>query len=65
MSKIIKNLIKSLIFGVLIFFGFFYTLGFIFNPAFGAIITIGISIIVTILFCTYTIIDTIKEYSGK
>ena len=65
MIKILKNLIKSLIFGILIFLGFFYTLGTIFNAAFGAIMTTGISIIVTMLFCTYTIIDTIKEYCSK
>ncbi|MDV4150564.1 hypothetical protein R0131_06920 [Clostridium sp. AL.422] len=65
MSKILMNLIKSIIFGILIYLGFFYTLGTIFSAAFGAVMTTGISIIVTMLFCTYTIIDTIKEYSGK
>lgn len=65
MNKIFKNIIKSLLFGILTFFGFFYTLGYIFNGSFGVIISTGISIIIIILFCTFTIIDTIKEYCGK
>ncbi|MDU7069594.1 MAG: hypothetical protein E6343_16715 [Clostridium perfringens] len=30
-----------------------------------ALAVIGLSIICTVLYCTYTIIDTIKEYCGK
>lgn len=65
MNKIYKNLIKSFLFGMLIFFGFGYTLGIIFNGDFAGVAIVGISIISTIVFCTYTIIDTIKEYCDK
>lgn len=65
MNKIYKNLIKSFLFGMLIFFGFGYTLGIIFNGDFAGVAIVGISIISTIVFCTYMIIDTIKEYCDK
>lgn len=61
MNKIYKNLIKSLLFGILVFFGFGYILGAIFNGDAAGIAILGISIISTIVFCTYTIIDTIKN----
>lgn len=67
MNKIYKNLIKSFLFGIVINFGFLFVFFNImrFNGHDGAMITIGISIISTIIYCTYTIIDTIKEYCGK
>lgn len=65
MNKTYKNLIKSLLFGILVFFGFLYTLGFIFNGDDAGIAVVGISIISTVVFCTYTIIDTIKKYCDK
>lgn len=65
MNKIYKYLLKSFLWGMLVFFGFFYTLGTIFNGNFAGETIIGISIISTIVFCTYTIVDAIKEYCGK
>lgn len=38
---------------------------FRFNGKDAILATIGLSIISTIIYCTYTIIDTIKEYCGK
>lgn len=65
MNKIYKNLLKSFLFGMLVFFGFGCTLGVIFNGNSAGIAIVAISIISTIVFCTYTIVDTIKEYCGK
>ena len=65
MNKFFKNIPKSLLLGILTFFGFFYTLGYIVNGSFGVIISTGIFIIIVMLFCTFTIIDTIKEYCMK
>ena len=62
MNKTYKNLIKSLLFGILVFFGFVYLLGAIFNGDDAGIGILGISIISTVVFCTYTIIDTIKNH---
>lgn len=62
MNKTYKNLIKSLLFGILVFFGFGYTLGAIFNGDDAGIAILGISIISTVVYCTYTIIDTIKNH---
>ena len=67
MNKIYKNLIKSFLFGIVIIWGFL----FIFIELFkvygkdATLAIIGLSIISTIIYCTYTIIDTIKEYCGK
>ena len=65
MNRILKNIIKSIFFGILTFFGFFYTLGYMFNGTFGVVISTGVSTIIVIIFCTFTIIDTIKEYCDK
>lgn len=62
MNKTYKNLIKSLLFGILVFFGFEYLLGAIFNGDASGMAILGISIISTVVFCTYTIIDTIKNH---
>ena len=67
MNKIYKNLIKSFLFGIVIIWGFLFMFIelFRFNGKDVALVIIGLSIISTIIYCTYTIIDTIKEYCGK
>lgn len=59
------NIIKSLLLGILVFFAFFFVLANIFNGSSAEMAILGISIISTIIFCTYTIMDTIKKYCGK
>lgn len=65
MNKIYKNLIKSFLLGILIFFGSFFAMGFVFNGEGAGIAIVGISTISTIIYCTYIIIDTIKEHCSK
>lgn len=65
MNKILINLIKSLLLGILVSIGFFCTLGSILKGKDAGIIILGISTISTIIFCTYTIIDEIKKYCDK
>ena len=67
MNKIYKNLIKSFLFGIVIIWGFLFMFIelFRFNGKDAILAIIGLSIISTIIYCTYTIIDTIKEYCGK
>lgn len=67
MNKIYKNLIKSFLLGIIIIWGFLFVFIelFRFNGKDVALVIIGLSIISTIIYCTYTIIDTIKEYCGK
>lgn len=65
MNKILINLIKSLLLGILVLFGFFCALASILNGKDAGIVIVGISTITTIIFCTYTIIDAIKKYCDK
>ena len=65
MKKAYKNFIKSLLFGILIVYGFFLVIGFIFRGNNVGVEIVAIPIISTIIYCTYTIIDTIKEYYEK
>lgn len=65
MGRIEKNIIKSFLYGIVVFFVFAGILGSIFNGDFGELAVVGISVISTMVFCTYTIVDTIKEYSGE
>lgn len=67
MIKFYKNLIKSFLFGILIVSGFVYVSLEIINieGEYAGIAIIGLAIISTILYCTYKIIDTIKEYYEK
>lgn len=67
MNKIYKNLIKSFLLGIVILYGFifvFYEI-FRFNGDDASIAVIGLAIISTIIYSTYIIIDSIKEYCGK
>lgn len=65
MKKAYKNFIKSLLFGILIVYGLFLVIGFIFRGNNVGVEIVAIPIISTIIYCTYTIIDTIKEYCSK
>lgn len=67
MNKIYKNLIKAFLFGIVIIWGFLFMFieVFRFNGEDAVLAIIGLSIISTIIYCTYTIIDTIKEYCRK
>lgn len=67
MNKIYKNLIKSFLLGIVIIWGllFMFIELFRFNGKDSIFLIIGISIVSTIIYCTYTIIDTIKEYCEK
>ena len=65
MVKFFYNITKSILIGIAIMVISFFTMGFIFNDPNESTIIIGIAIISTILYCTYTIIDTIKEYCDK
>lgn len=65
MNKLYSNLIKSFLLAILIFFGIGYPLGLILNGDFAGMTIVAISILSTIVFCTYTIIDTIKKYCDK
>lgn len=67
MHKIYKNIIKSFLFGAAIIWGFLFVFIelFRFNGKDAVLAIIGLSIISTIIYCTYTIIDTIKECCGK
>lgn len=67
MNKTYKNIIKSFLLGILIIWGFLLVFIELFrlNGDDAALAVIGLSIICTVLYCTYTIIDTIKEYCGK
>ncbi|MDU2121755.1 MAG: hypothetical protein E7E64_04405 [Clostridium celatum] len=67
MNRIYKNLIKSFLFGILIIWGVLFVFLEImrFGGEYAGIAIIGLAIISTIIYCTYTIIDTIKEYCSK
>ena len=67
MMKFYKNLIKSVLFGILIVSGFIYvSLGIInIEGEYAGVVIMGLAIISTMLYCTYKIIDTIKEYCSK
>lgn len=65
MGRIEKNIIKSFLYGIVVFFVFAGIFGSIFNGDLGGLAIVGISVISTMVFCTYTIVDTIKEYSGE
>lgn len=63
MNKIYKNLIKSFLLGIVIIWGllFMFIELFRFNGKDAIFLIIGISIVSTIIYCTYTI----KEYCEK
>ena len=66
MNRTYKNIIKSFLLGLVIIWGFlwvFIDLVKLTGELAGC--AVGLSIICTVLYCTYTIIDTIKEYCGK
>lgn len=65
--KFYKNLIKSFLFGILIVSGFIYVSLEIMNISgeYAGVTIIGLAIISTMLYCTYKIIDIIKEYYEK
>lgn len=67
MKKIYKNLIKSFLWGILIIWGFFFVSleKMRVSGEYAGVAIIGLAIISTIIYCTYTIIDTIKEYYEK
>ena len=67
MMKFYKNLIKSVLFGILIVSGFIYVSLEIINieGEYAGVVIMGLAIISTMLYCTYKIIDTIKEYYEK
>lgn len=66
MDKFIERSIKSILLA-LIFHGIIILLGTFFLQSFMGddVILVGITIASTIFFCTYSIIDTIKECYGK
>ncbi|MDB2087571.1 hypothetical protein [Clostridium paraputrificum] len=67
MNRTYKNIIKSFLLGLVIIWGFlwvFIDLVKLTGELAGCAV-VGLSIICTVLYCTYTIIDTIKEYCGK
>lgn len=65
--KFYKNIIKSFLFAILIVSGFIYVSLEIINidGEYAGVTMIGVAIISTIFYCTYKIIDTIKEYYEK
>ena len=65
MENFYKNLVKSILYGVIIIVASLYLFSIIFNGEDAGIFIIGIAITSTIIFCTYTIIDTIKEHCRK
>lgn len=67
MNKICKNLIKSFLLGIVILYGFLFVFFeiFGFNGDEAPITVIGLAIVSTIIYCTYMIIESIKEYCGK
>lgn len=65
MENFYKNLVKSILYGLIIIVASSYLFSIIFNGEDAEIFIIGIAITSTIIFCTYTIIDTIKEYCRK
>lgn len=56
-----NNFIKSILLSFVIVFAPFYIIGVFFNGNVSPTFIIGISIIATVIFCTYKIIDTIKN----
>lgn len=61
MKFALNNLIKSLFLGIIICFAFTFSLGYILNTNEGFIMSIGIAIISTLIYCTNLIIDTINS----
>lgn len=56
---------KSIVLAIVIMFAFLFVLGNILNGKDAGIMIIGLSVMSTIIFCTYTIIDTIKKNFNK
>ncbi len=65
MNNFYKNIIKSILLGGLVTFLFLFPLSWTDNANDGILLFLGIAIISTMIFCTYTIIDVIKENSLK
>lgn len=65
MNKFCKNIIKSILLGGLVTFLFLFPLAWSDNDNDGILLFLGIAIISTMIFCTYIIIDVIKENSLK
>lgn len=67
MNKTYKNIIKSILLGILIIWGFLFVFIeiFGFNGDDAGLAVIGLAIVSTTIYCTYTLIDTIKDYYRK
>ncbi|MDY4251705.1 hypothetical protein [Clostridium sp.] len=63
MMYIFKKIIKSILFAILIVFVFLFILAKYRITDFGILVVLSIAIISTIIFCTYTIIETIEKNS--
>lgn len=63
MKYIFKKIIKSILFAILIVFVFLFILAKSRITDFGVLVVLSIAIISTIIFCTYTIIETIEKNS--
>ena len=63
MMYIFKKIIKSILFAILIVFVFLFILAKSGVTDFGVLVVLSIAIISTIIFCTYTIIETIGKNS--
>lgn len=63
MMYIFKKIIKSILFAILIVFVFLFILAKSGVTDFGILVVLSIAIISTIIFCTYTIIETIEKNS--
>ena len=63
MKYILKDIMKSILFALLIVFVFLFIFARSGVTEFGIFVILTIAIISTIIFCTYSIIDAIKENS--
>lgn len=61
MAKFLKNIIKSVLLGILVIFLFLFPLAWSQNGELLQVIIIGVAIISTIIFCTFYLIDIINN----
>lgn len=61
MAKFFKNIIKSVLLGILVIFLFLFPLAWSQNGELLQVIIIGVAIISTIIFCTFYLIDIINN----
>ncbi len=65
MKNIYIRILVSFILGFLVAWGFLWVFSFIFNTGDVVGITMGIAVISTIIFCTFTILEEMKKFNTK